>query len=91
MNERVETELPSYKDFLEKKEPEPQVIKEEVVTEPDVPGTDLSAFITLIEGVRNSIPEVKSYDKELYELMYKIEDWEETFLNLNHMIKRSES
>ena len=74
LSERTEVELPSYKDFLEKREPEPQVIQEEVVAEPLVSGTDLSSVITLIEGVRNSIPEVKSYDKELYELMYKIEE-----------------
>ena len=74
LSERNDVELPSYKDFLEKREPEPQVIQEEVVAEPLVSGTDLSSVITLIEGVRNSIPEVKSYDKELYELMYKIEE-----------------
>ena len=61
-------ELPSYKEFLEE-EPTPQV-KEQ----PSVVSADLSSVITLIEGVRNSIPEVKSYDKELYELMHLIEE-----------------
>ena len=41
---------------------------------PVVVQTDLSSVITLIEGVRNSIPEVKSYDKELYQLMTLIEE-----------------
>ena len=83
VNEGVETELPSYKDFLEER-------VEEVVADiddqyshhfeqaqpapPVVVQTDLSSVITLIEGVRNSIPEVKSYDKELYELMSLIEE-----------------
>ena len=68
LSESVEFELPSYKEFLEE-EPTPQV-KEQ----PSVVSADLSSVITLIEGVRNSIPEVKSYDKELYELMHLIEE-----------------
>ena len=73
LSESVEPELPSYKDFLEEKV-EQQVIQEEVVQQPIQSNTDLSSVITLIEGVRNSIPEVKSYDKELYELMHLIEE-----------------
>ena len=73
LSESVEPELPSYKDFLEEKV-EQQVVQEEVVQQPIQSNTDLSSVITLIEGVRNSIPEVKSYDKELYELMHLIEE-----------------
>ena len=73
LSESVEPELPSYKDFLEEKV-EQQVIQEEVVQQPIQSNTDLSSVITLIEGVRNSIPEVTSYDKELYELMHLIEE-----------------
>ena len=35
---------------------------------------DNSAIISLIEQVRDSIPEVKSYDKELFELVTLIEE-----------------
>ena len=82
LNESVESDLPSYKDFIEER-------VEEVVADIDdqyshhfeqsqpaqaAVQTDLSSVITLIEGVRNSIPEVKSYDKELYQLMTLIEE-----------------
>ena len=69
LSERVEVELPSYKDFLEEK-----VAPQPPTPQPVVNNADLSSVITLIEGVRNSIPEVKSYDKELYELMHLIEE-----------------
>ena len=88
LNESVESDLPSYKDFIEDKGDDIVVnmdggvggswnVQEEVITEqakPVVVQTDLSSVITLIEGVRNSIPEVKSYDKELYQLMTLIEE-----------------
>ena len=35
---------------------------------------DNSAIISLIEQVRDSIPEVKSYDKELFDLVNLIEE-----------------
>ena len=57
LSESVEFELPSYKEFLEE-EPTPQV-KEQ----PSVVSADLSSVITLIEGVRNSIPEVSHMTK----------------------------
>ena len=44
----------------------PQVIREQ----PD----NTALIVNLIESVRNSIPEVKSYDKELYELVQLIEE-----------------
>ena len=69
LSESVEADLPSYKEFLEE-----EVIQEEVVEQPAPITADLSSVITLIEGVRNSIPEVKSYDKELYDLVHQIED-----------------
>ena len=72
ISESVENELPSYKEFVTE-ETVKQIEEEEVNSY--IPVTaDLSSVITLIEGVRNSIPEVKSYDKELYELMHLIED-----------------
>ena len=75
--------LPSVNDFIEKKpttlsegvkEDEILAAKYEVENNQAPVTADLSSVITLIEGVRNSIPEVKSYDKELYELMHLIED-----------------
>ena len=72
LNEEVESELPSVEDFIEKEE---KVLTEEV--QPlVVENTDNSTevIVQLIETVRNSIPEVKSYDKELYELMNLIEE-----------------
>ena len=73
LSESVESELPSYKRLLEKKESAPQDIEEEVVVEP-VAGGNFLVLLALIESVRNSIPEVKSYDKELFELVQLIEE-----------------
>ena len=70
----TEENLPSYKDFIEQKE-ELEEIVEEVspqVVEQRADNTEL--IVNLIESVRESIPEVKSYDKELYELMHLIEE-----------------
>tara|TARA_R100000030_G_scaffold93214_1_gene79217 strand:- start:554 stop:2512 length:1959 start_codon:yes stop_codon:yes gene_type:complete len=72
LNEEVESELPSVEDFIEKEE---EVLTEEVqplVVENADNSTEV--IVQLIETVRNSIPEVKSYDKELYELMNLIEE-----------------
>ena len=93
VQESVEPELPSYKDFIfedttheemleeadrreqendvEESEPQQTVIREQTIIR-EV--QDNSAIISLIESVRNSIPEVKSYDKELYDLMHLIEE-----------------
>ena len=84
INESVDEDLPSYKDFLEKKE---EVVEEEVLVEETVPQPtvvheqtiirevqDNSAIISLIEQVRDSIPEVKTYDKELFDLVNLIEE-----------------
>jgi len=100
INESVDENLPSYKDFLEKKEevlteetgdnivvnmdggvggswsvqetPEPQTVIHEQTIIREV--QDNSAIISLIEQVRDSIPEVKSYDKELFDLVNLIEE-----------------
>ena len=85
INESVDQKLPSYKDFLEKKEE--VVIEEEVLTEEVEPQQtvvheqtiirevqDNSVIISLIEQVRDSIPEVKSYDKEIFDLVNLIEE-----------------
>ena len=72
LNEEVESELPSVEDFIEKEE---EILTEEVqplVVENADNSTEV--IVQLIETVRNSIPEVKSYDKELYELMNLIEE-----------------
>ncbi len=74
ISESVEDVLPSYKDFLEKKEEVEEIVEETVpqVVEQRTDNTEL--IINLIESVRESIPEVKSYDKELYDLMNLIEE-----------------
>ena len=74
INESVDEVLPSYKDFLEKKEEVKEILEEAVpqVVEQRTDNTKL--IINLIESVRESIPEVKSYDKELYDLMNLIEE-----------------
>jgi hypothetical protein len=100
INESVDENLPSYKDFLEKKKeviteetgdnivvnmdggvggswsvqetPEPQTIVHEQTIIREV--QDNSVIISLIEQVRDSIPEVKSYDKELFDLVNLIEE-----------------
>jgi hypothetical protein len=74
INESVDEVLPSYKDFLEKKEEVKEIVEEAVpqVVEQRTDNTEL--IINLIESVRESIPEVKSYDKELYDLMNLIEE-----------------
>tara|TARA_B100001939_G_scaffold277762_1_gene246142 strand:- start:1051 stop:2919 length:1869 start_codon:yes stop_codon:yes gene_type:complete len=82
INESVDEDLPSYKDFLEVEEKEEEVLTEEVVPQQTVVHEqtiirevqDNSAIISLIEQVRDSIPEVKSYDKELFELVTLIEE-----------------
>ena len=84
IHESIDEDLPSYKDFLEKKE---EVVEEEVLVEETVPQPtvvheqtiirevqDNSAIISLIEQVRDSIPEVKTYDKELFDLVNLIEE-----------------
>ena len=84
IHESIDEDLPSYKDFLEKKE---EVVEEEVLVEEVVPQQtvvheqtiirevqDNSAIISLIEQVRDSIPEVKTYDKELFDLVNLIEE-----------------
>ena len=69
----TEEALPSYKDFIEPKEEE--VITEEVTSQVVEERQDnTQAIVALIESVRNSIPHVKSYDKELYELVRLIEE-----------------
>ena len=66
-------ELPSYKDFIDPiEESVTEEVTEEVVSPPVIDNTEV--IVSLIESVRESIPEVKSYDKELYELMHLIED-----------------
>ena len=66
-------ELPSYKDFIDPiEESVAEEVTEEVVSPPVIDNTEV--IVSLIESVRESIPEVKSYDKELYELMHLIED-----------------
>ena len=66
-------ELPSYKDFIDPiEESVAEEVTEEVVSPPVIDNTEV--IVSLIESVRESIPEVKSYDKELYELMHLIEE-----------------
>ena len=66
-------ELPSYKDFIDPiEESVAEEVTEEVVSPPVIDNTEV--IVSLIESVRESIPEVKSYDKELYELMHLIGD-----------------
>lgn len=82
INESVDENLPSYKDFLEIEEKEEELLTEEIAPQQSAVYEqtiinevhDNSAIISLIEGVRNSIPEVKSYDKELFELVTLIEE-----------------
>ena len=84
IGESIDESLPSYKDFLEEKK---EVVEEEVLTEEVEPQQtvvreqtiirevqDNSAIISLIEQVRDSIPEVKTYDKELFDLVNLIEE-----------------
>ena len=67
-----EDDLPSCNEFVEVKE---EVIVEEETHEPvDSQNDSTKVIVSLIESLRNSIPEVKSYDKELYELMNRIEE-----------------
>ena len=67
----TEENLPSYKDFIEQKE---EIIHEEVEPQVEQRQDNTEIIVSLIESVRNSIPEVKSYDKELYELVQLIEE-----------------
>lgn len=67
----TEENLPSYKDFIEPKE---KIIHEEVEPQVEQRQDNTEIIVSLIESVRNSIPEVKSYDKELYELVQLIEE-----------------
>ena len=67
----TEENLPSYKDFIETKE---EIIHEEVEPQIEKRQDNTEIIVSLIESVRNSIPEVKSYDKELYELVQLIEE-----------------
>ena len=67
----TEEALPSYKDFIEPKE---EVITEEIEPRVIEERQDTKVIVSLIESIRDSIPEVKSYDKELYELMNLIEE-----------------
>jgi len=67
----TEENLPSYKDFIEPKE---EIIHEEVEPQVEQRQDNTEIIVSLIESVRNSIPEVKSYDKELYELVQLIEE-----------------
>jgi|TARA_Y100000287_G_scaffold45082_1_gene35159 hypothetical protein len=67
----TEENLPSYKDFIETKE---EIIHEEVEPQVEQRQDNTEIIVSLIESVRNSIPEVKSYDKELYELVQLIEE-----------------
>ena len=64
--------LPSCNEFVEVKE---EVIVEEETHEPvDSQNDSTKIIVSLIESLRNSIPEVKSYDKDLYDLMNRIEE-----------------
>ena len=82
INEEVNEDLPSYKDFLEKKEEEEEVLVEETVPQQTVVHEqtiirevqDNSTIVSLIESLRDSIPEVKTYDKELFDLVNLIEE-----------------
>jgi hypothetical protein len=82
LSEFVNEDLPSYKDFIEIEENEEELLTEDIVPEQTVvyeetiinEVQDNSAIISLIEEVRDSIPEVKSYDKELFELVTLIEE-----------------
>ena len=67
-----EENLPSYDEFVEIKEE--AVIEEETHEPVDSEDDSTRVIVSLIESLRNSIPEVKSYDKELYELMNCIEE-----------------
>ena len=67
-----EENLPSYDEFVEIKEE--AVIEEEIHEPVDSKDDSTRVIVSLIESLRNSIPEVKSYDKELYELMNRIEE-----------------
>ena len=67
-----EENLPSYDEFVEIKEE--AVIEEEIHEPVDSKDDSTGVIVSLIESLRNSIPEVKSYDKELYELMNRIEE-----------------
>ena len=71
-----EENLPSYDEFVEIKE---EAVIEEEIHEPvdskvDSKDDSTRVIVSLIESLRNSIPEVKSYDKEAYELMNRIEE-----------------
>ena len=67
----TEGALPIQESFEQKKQ---EIISEDEVTRVVKEQPDNTALIvSLIENVRNSIPEVKSYDKELFEIVNLIE------------------
>ena len=67
----TEGALPIQESFEQKKK---EIITEDEVTQVVREQPDNTALIvSLIENVRNSIPEVKSYDKELFEIVNLIE------------------
>ena len=74
--------LPSVKQFIEGALPIQESFEEkkkEIVSEDNVPQVvreqpdNTALIVSLIENVRNSIPEVKSYDRELFEIVNLIE------------------
>ena len=82
-----ESNLPSINDFISTNEDEDlsscdefvEITEKKVIEEDshqlvDSEDNSTKIIISLIESLRNSIPEVKSYDEDLYDLMNRIEE-----------------
>ena len=67
----LDSDIPSYKQFFDRKK-EARTITEQKELREEAQSTDF--LISLIESVRNQIPEVKSYDQELFNLAEQIEE-----------------
>jgi len=97
-----ESNLPSYKDFIEVKQEEElpsveeyieekvvETFEEEVVVEEEDQTSDLTEIVRLINDVRKDIPqipEIKYYDEELSELNNKLTHIEEYFTQIESKI-----